>query len=44
MENKHKKMLICSLVIKKNQTKIMMRYYFMPTRLAKMNRTENTKC
>lgn len=34
----------CPLVTQKKQIKIIMRYYFIPSRLAKMKKTRNTKC
>lgn len=33
-----------SLVIRKNKTKITTKYHYTPTRIAKIKKTENTKC
>ena len=43
MANKHMKRCSISLVIRKMQIQIPKRYYFMPTRMAIIKKTDNNK-
>ena len=42
--NKHMQRYSISLVIRETHMKISMKYYFMPTKLARIKATENSQC
>ena len=42
--NKHMQRYSISLVIRETHLKISMKYYFMPTKLARIKATENSQC
>ena len=42
--NKHMQRYSVSLVIRETHMKISMKYYFMPTKLARIKATENSQC
>lgn len=44
MANKHVKMFSTLLIISKMQIKITVRNYYIPTRMAKIKKSNNTKC
>ena len=43
MAKRHMKICSRSLVIKKRQVKIIMRYYYIPRKITKIKQTDNTK-